>query len=154
MQRSKRLLLAATLAVALPTAPAVAQTAMELVTVAAISATLDSSISLPRGTARVVTAKVRDDFVRQYLAADVGKYKDFELYVATGIVSNVAAVYAHNVEVGYAAAGYFQSGTATKSVGGETITTSEYANPDNGKTLLLLMVRRKDGVFVLSAAKR
>lgn len=143
-----RLLAAAALAASL--APSRAQTAAELVVVAALSASLDPSIRLPRGAAYYINPENARRF-SAYLGADAAKYTDYQLYVATGLAAKLGDAYVHNLETGFAAAGYFRGATTTYKAGPDTVVRSEF---DNGeKTLVLVVVRQGDSVFFLSGRK-
>lgn len=134
-----------------PLAPARAQTAAELVVVAALSASLDPSIRLPRGAAYYTNPQHAARF-SAYLGADAGKYTDYQLYVASGLATKLADAYALNLETSFAAAGYFRSSTSTYKAGTDTVVRNEY---DNGeRTLVLVVVRQGASVFFLSGRKR
>ena len=147
-----RTALAALTALTLTAAPTLAQTAAELVTVATISSKLDSSIAVPAGTSFVSNPKFAQEFAAQ-LGADATNYTDFELYVAKGLAKNLADAFVVKLETNFAAAGYYKSGSSAQTLNGETRIRSEFAN-DSGKTLLLYVVKRADGVYFLSAKKK
>jgi hypothetical protein len=133
--------------------PAVAQTAAELLTVAAISATLDANIRLPSGAFMVTNPKYAQEFAAQ-LGADAGKYTNYSLYVAKGLATRLADNFIGQLETSFATSGYFKGTTSSQTVGAEVRTRSEYTNDMNGKTLLLYVVKRADGVYFLVGQKK
>ena len=149
---ASRLALAAIAALGFTLAPALAQSAAELVTVATISSKLDSSIAVPAGTSLVNNPKLAQEFAAQ-LGADASNYSDFELYVAKGLAKNLADAFVVKLETNFAAAGYYKTGSSTQTANNETRVRSEFSN-DSGKTLLLYVVKRGDGVYFLSAKKK
>jgi hypothetical protein len=138
---------------ALSAAPVVAQTAAELLTVTSIIGTLDSNIRLPSGSFMVANPQITSEFAN-LLGADKNKFDKYTLYLARGLAIRLADAYIHNLETNFAAAGYFQSAKAEAKAGSETRVRYEFENPDNGKTMLLFVVRRADSVYFLVAAKK
>ncbi len=135
-------------------AAVVAQTAAELLTVASISASLDSSVRLPTGSFQVINPQLTNQFA-DILGADKNKYEGFTLYLAQGIATKLADAYIANLANGFAAAGYFENGRINlPAPTGEIRTRSEYQNFDTNKFLMLLVVRRTDKVFFLVAKKK
>lgn len=129
-----------------------AQTVAELVTVATISAALDPSISLPQGSSFVSNPKYATQIAA--LLPDANKYTNFQLYVAKGLAKKLADDYVNQLKTSFAISGYFEISTSSVVVGTETRTRSEFKNDDNGKTLLLFVVKRADGVYFLVAQKK
>ncbi|GEM48567.1 hypothetical protein [Deinococcus cellulosilyticus] len=127
---------------------AFAQTAAELVVVTAIASTLDSSVSLPRGTYKYTNPQTAQKFA-QNLGADASKYQNYEMYVATGIIAKLAPGFVQQLETNFAAAGYFKASSSSNA----TTTRSEFSN-DEGKTLLLFTVYQKDTVYFLVGRKK
>ncbi|GGJ51022.1 hypothetical protein [Deinococcus roseus] len=127
---------------------AAAQTAAEMLVVTAISAQLDSSISLPKGTYGYTNPKYALSFA-QSLGKDASNYQDYQLYVATGLTAKLAPVFVQQLQGNFAAAGYFMSSTSTA---GNT-TRSEFTN-DTGKVLLLFTTYQKDAVYFLVGRKK
>jgi hypothetical protein len=138
---------------ALSAVPALAQTAAELLVVTSIIGTLDSNIRLPSGSFMVVNPQITNEFAN-LLGADKNKFDKYTLYLARGLATKLADAYIHNLETSFAAAGYFQSAKNETKVSSETRARYEYENPDNGKTMLLFVVRRADSVYFLVAAKK
>lgn len=129
-----------------------AQTVAELVTVATISAALDPSISLPQGSSFVSNPKYATQIAA--LLPDANKYTNFQLYVAKGLAKKLADDYVNQLKTSFAISGYFEISSSSVVVGTETRTRSEFKNDDNGKTLLLFVVKRADGVYFLVAQKK
>ena len=129
-----------------------AQTVAELVTVATISAALDPSISLPQGSSFVSNPKYATQIAA--LLPDANKYTNFQLYVAKGLAKKLADDYVNQLKTSFAISGYFEISTSSVVVGTETRTRSEFKNDDNGKTLLLFVVKRADSVYFLVAQKK
>jgi hypothetical protein len=142
----------AVLALALP--PVIAQTAAEMLVVTAIIGTLDSSVRLPSGSFQVVNPKLTDQFAN-LLGADKAKYEGYTLYLATGLATKLADAYVANLANNFAAAGYFESSrTAQAAPAGEIRTRIEYQNFDNGKFLMVYLLRQTDKVYFLVAKKK
>ncbi len=138
---------------ALSMVPAVAQTAAELLVVTSIIGTLDSNIRLPSGSFMVANSQITNEFAN-LLGADKNKFDKYTLYLARGLATKLADAYIHNLETGFAAAGYFQSAKTATKASNEARVRYEYENLDNGKTMLLFVVRRADIVYFLVAAKK
>jgi hypothetical protein len=139
---------------ALSLAPILAQTAAEMLVVTAIIGTLDSSVRLPSGSFQVVNPKLTDQFAN-LLGADKAKFEGYTLYLATGLASKLADAYVANLANNFAAAGYFEnSRTAQPAPANETRTRIEYQNFDNGKSLLVYLLRQTDKVYFLVAKKK
>jgi hypothetical protein len=135
-------------------APILAQTAAELVVVTAIIGTLDSSVRLPSGSFQVVNPKLTDQFAN-LLGADKAKFEGYTLYLASGLASKLADAYVANLANSFAAAGYFEnSRTAQPAPAGESRTRIDYQNFDNGKSLLVYLLRQTDKVYFLVAKKK
>lgn len=141
----KKVLIALTLMLA---PVAVAQTAAEMLVVTSIAASLDSGVKLPRGTYQYTNPKYAQDFAKS-LGSDASKYTDYQLYVATGILTRMAAGFVQQLETGFAGAGYFKNSTTNSG----STTRSEFTN-DSGKTLLLFTSYQKDAVYFLVARKK
>ncbi|MFN3266791.1 MAG: hypothetical protein ACK41E_08125 [Deinococcales bacterium] len=140
--------------VALCTTSVIAQTAAELLVVTSIIGTLDSSVRLPSGSFQVANPKITEQFTN-LLGADKAKYEGYTLYVATGLASKLADAYVANLANNFAAAGYFEnSRSAQPAPTGETRTRIEYQNFDNGKSLLVYLLRQPDRVYFLVAKKK
>jgi hypothetical protein len=73
--------------------------------------------------------------------------------VAKGLAKNLADAFVIKLETNFAAAGYYKNSSSTQVTNGETRIRSEFAN-DGGKTLLLYVVKRTDGVYFLGAKRK
>lgn len=134
--------------------PVLAQTAAEMLVVTSIIGTLDSSVRLPSGSFQVANPNLTNQFA-DLLGADKAKYDGYTLYVATGLASKLADAYVANLANNFAAAGYFENTrTAQPAPTGETRTRIEYQNFDNGKSLLVYLLRQTDRVYFLVAKKK
>jgi hypothetical protein len=132
----------------------VAQTAAELLVVTSIIGTLDSSVRLPSGSYQVLNPTLTGQFA-DLLGADKAKYEGYTLYLATGLASKLADAYIANLATSFAAAGYFESSrVAVAAPTGETRTRVEYENYDNGKRLMVFMLRKTDTFYYLVARKK
>ena len=129
-----------------------AQTVAELVTVATISAALDPSIALPQGSSFVSNPKYATQIAA--LLPDANKYTNFQLYVAKGLAKKLADDYVNQLKTSFTISNYFEISTSSSVIGAETRTRSEFKNDDNGKILLLFVVKRSDGVYFLVAQKK
>jgi curli biogenesis system outer membrane secretion channel CsgG len=129
-----------------------AQTAAEMVLVATISSSLDPSISLPQGSSFVSNPKYAVQF--STLLPDAAKYTNFQLYIARGFAQRLSDAFIGQLRTNFAATGYFEVSNSSSVVGTETRVRIEFKNDDNGKTLLLFVVKRPDGVYFLVAQKK
>lgn len=141
----KKLLLVLALLI---TPVAAAQTAVELLVASSLSASLDSAVSLPKGSFSYNNAKYAQDFSKS-LGADASKYTDYQLYVASGLATKLAAAFVQQLETNFASAGYLKE---TSSAAGTT-TRAEYVS-DEGKILLLLTSYQKNTVYFLVGRKK
>lgn len=129
-----------------------AQTAAEMVVVATISSTLDPSVSLPQGSSFVSNPKYAVQIAA--LLPDANKYTNFQLYVAKGLAKKLADDYVNQLKTSFAISNYFEVSNSSSTVGTETRIRIEFKNGENGKTLLLFVVKRPDGVYFLVAQKK
>ncbi|WP_034341331.1 hypothetical protein [Deinococcus misasensis] len=141
----KKFLLALTLMLA---PVAMAQTVAEMLVVTSIAATLDSKISVPKGTYGYTNVQYAMNFAKS-LGNDSARYTDYQLYVATGITTKLAPAFVQQLETNFAAAGYFKTSGTTSG----TTTRSEFTN-DAGKILLLFTSYQKDAVYFLVGRKK
>jgi hypothetical protein len=148
----KRVALAIAIAALTVTAPVKAQTVAELLTVAAISATLDSNVKLPSGAFFVTNPKYAAAFAGQL--KDASSWTNYNLYVAKGIATKLADNYIGDLKTSFAVAGYFEGASSSQTVGAEVRTRTEFSNDANGKTMLLYVVKRADGVYFLIGQKK
>ena len=129
-----------------------AQTAAEMVVVTTISSILDPSVSLPQGSSFVSNPKYALQFAA--LLPDAVKYTNFQLYVAKGLATRLSDAFIGQLRTNFATTGYFEVSNSSGVVGTETRTRIEFKNDENGKTLLLFVVKRPDGVYFLVAQKK
>jgi hypothetical protein len=148
----KRVTLAIAIAALSLAAPVRAQTVAELLTVAAISATLDANIKLPSGAFFVTNPKYAASFAAQL--QDASSWTNYNLYVAKGIATRLADNYIGDLKTSFAVAGYFEGASSSATVGAEVRTRTEFTNDATGKTLLLYVVKRADGVYFLVGQKK
>ena len=59
-----------------------------------------------------------------------------------------------DLKTSFAVAGYFETASASQTVGAEVRSRSEFTNDATGKTLLLYVVKRADGVYFLVGQKK
>lgn len=128
--------------------PVFAQTLVEITTVAAISATLDSNVKFPSGSFRA--GKGSEAIIARI--PDAGRF-NLEVYVAKGLAARLQAGFVQQVLTSFAVAGYFAEAPQERSLGGETQT--RYNLTDGaGKAALLFVVRKGDElVYVVGKAK-
>ncbi|NLG08241.1 MAG: hypothetical protein GX560_03155 [Deinococcales bacterium] len=141
--------------VALPLAGlAQAQLLAEVLTVTAISAQFDPSVSLPRGSLRATGAGV--DVLLQRVE-DAGSWTDWEAYTLGGIAVGLAGAVDQQVTTAFAVAGYFEQERSQRTVQGpagpETHTRIVYVGDDGGRRLLYF-VRAGQEVVWLTARSR
>lgn len=148
----KRVSLALAVAALALAAPVGAQTVAELLTVAAISATLDANIKLPSGAFFVTNPKYASEYAAQL--KDAASWTNYSLYVAKGIATRLADNYVADLKTSFAVAGYFETTSSSQTVGAETRSRSEFVNDATAKTLLLYAVKRADGVYFLVGQKK
>lgn len=128
--------------------PVFAQTLVEITTVAAISATLDSNVKFPSGSFRA--GKGSEAIIARI--PDAGRF-NLEVYVAKGLAARLQAGFVQQVLTSFAVAGYFAEAPQERSSNGETQT--RYNLTDGaGKAALLFVVRKGDElVYVVGKAK-
>jgi hypothetical protein len=133
-----------------------AQTLTEMVTVTAIQGTLNSVsvVNLPTGSAFVKNPHYAHKFSGEWLGTEAAKWKDFELYIARGLVKNLADAYAQTLASELAVKGFFGSGSKTTTVNGEVRSQTVYDNPDTGAAMLILINKKSDGVYILVGKKK
>lgn len=126
-----------------------AQLLADVMTSAAISATFDPALKLPRGTLRAVGNGTEAVIAR---VSDRDRWTDWEVYEATGLVQTLAAGYVHNIETEFAVNGYFESGRTQTTVGPETRTHIVFDGPD-GERLLYVIRTSQEVVWLTARAK-
>jgi hypothetical protein len=113
---------------------------------------LDPSIALPLGSSFVSNPKYATQIAA--LLPDANKYTNFQLYVAKGLAQNLGQAFINQLVTNFASTGYFEISNSSVVVGTETRNRIEFKNDENGKTLLLFVVKRTDGVYFLVAQKK
>ena len=131
---------------------AAAQTAAELVTVTAIQSTLAGTqgVRVPTGTSFVTNPAHAARLAPALLGAEAARFTTPQLYTARGLAMKLADTYILQLTGNAAAAGYFAVGTRTLKVGADTWTRTNFEN-DEGRTMILLVTKRADGVYFLTA---
>jgi hypothetical protein len=151
-------LLTTALALALASAASTiqAQSLAEMVTVTAIQGTLTSAsvVSLPTGSSFVKNPQYAQKAATDWLGADAAKWKDFELYIARGVVRGLATSYAQNMATEFAVKGFFASSSKVTTVAGEERSQTEYVNMDTNAAMLIVITKKTDGVYILVGKKK
>jgi hypothetical protein len=128
--------------------PALAQTLVEVTTVAATISTLDTSVRFPSGTFRAGRGS-------EAIAARIPDAARFnlEVYVAKGLAARLHAGFVQQILTGFAASGYFLSNQQETQVAAETRTRYDLTD-SAGRPAILFVVRKGDElVFVFGKAK-
>jgi len=115
---------------------AFAQTLVEVTTVAAISSTLDSGLSLPSGTFRA--GKGSDAIIARL--PDASKF-NLEVYGVRGVTANLQPAFVQQILTNFASAGYLLNNQQQDVVSGETRTRYNLSD-DSGKAAVLFVVRK------------
>ena len=123
----KRVLLLLVMALSLS---AFAQTLVEVTTVAAISSTLDSGLSLPSGTFRA--GKGSDAIIARL--PDASKF-NLEVYGVRGVTANLQPAFVQQILTNFASAGYLLNNQQQDVVSGETRTRYNLSD-DSGSELV------------------
>jgi len=127
---------------------ACAQTLVEVTTVAAISSTLDSGLSLPRGTYK---AGAGSEAIIARLP-DASRF-NLEVYAARGISANLQPAFVQQILTNFASAGYLLNNQQQTVVNGETRTRYDLSY-DSGKAAILFVVRKgSELVYAFGRAK-
>lgn len=129
--------------------PALAQTLVEVTTVAAIQSSLVSGVRFPSGSFKA--GKGSGAIVARI--PDAARF-DLEVYATRGIASRLHDAFVMQIMASFASAGYLQEGwPQTQQVGGETRTRYDFRD-DGGRAALLFIVRKGDElVFVVGRQK-
>jgi len=128
--------------------PALAQTLVEVTTIAAIASTLDASVRFPSGTFRAGRGS-------EAVAARIPDASRFnlEVYVAKGLAARLHAGFVQQILTGFAASGYFVGHQQETQVAGEVRTRYDLSD-GTGRAALLFVVRKGDElVFAFGKAK-
>lgn len=141
----KKLLIALVLLLGLP---AFAQTLVEITTVVAISATLDSNVKFPSGSFKA--GKGSDAIIARL--PDASRF-NLEVYAAKGVAARLQAGFVQQVLTSFAVAGYFADAPQERQVNGE-VQTRYNLTDSQGKAAILFVVRKGDElVYAVGKAK-
>lgn len=128
--------------------PALAQTLVEVTTVAAIASTLDANVRFPSGSfkagrgSEAILARI----------PDASRF-NLEVYAAKGLAAWLQPGFVQQILTGFAAAGYFVETQQESQFAGE-LRTRYNLRDELGKAALLFVVRKGDElVFAFGKAK-
>lgn len=128
--------------------PALAQTLVEVTTVAAIASTLDANVRFPSGSfkagrgSEAILARI----------PDASRF-NLEVYAAKGLAARLQPGFVQQILTGFAAAGYFVETQQESQFAGE-LRTRYNLRDELGKAALLFVVRKGDElVFAFGKAK-
>lgn len=129
-------------------APALAQTLVEVTTVAAISSTLNANVRFPSGTFRA--GRGSEAIVARI--PDASRF-NLEVYAARGVAARLQPGFVQQILTGFAAAGYFVENQQETQVAGE-VRTRYSLRDEAGRAAILFVVRKGDElVFAFGVAK-
>ncbi|AWR85710.1 hypothetical protein [Meiothermus taiwanensis] len=129
-------------------APALAQTLVEVTTVAAITSSLDASVRFPSGSFKA--GRGSEAIVARI--PDASRF-NLEVYAARGVAARLQPGFVQQILTGFAAAGYFVENQQETQVAGEVRTRYNLRN-EAGRAALLFVVRKGDElVFAFGVAK-
>ncbi len=117
---------------------ALAQTLVEVTTVAAIASTLDPSVRFPSGSFRA--GRGSEAIVARI--PDASRF-NLEVYAARGLAARLQPGFVQQILTGFAAAGYFVENQQETQVAGETRTRYDLKDAA-GKAAILFVVRKGD----------
>ncbi len=128
--------------------PALAQTLVEVTTVAAIASTLDANVRFPSGSFRA--GRGSEAIVARI--PDASRF-NLEVYAARGLAARLHAGFVQQILTGFAASGYFVESQQETQVAGEARTRYNLRD-EAGKAALLFVVRKGDElVFAFGKAR-
>ncbi|GIW33218.1 hypothetical protein [Meiothermus sp.] len=119
-------------------APALAQTLVEVTTVAATASTLDANVRFPSGSFRA--GRGSEAIVARI--PDAGRF-NLEVYAARGLAARLQAGFVQQILTGFAVAGYFMENQQETQVAGE-IRTRYDLKDSAGMAAILFVVRKGD----------
>lgn len=129
-------------------APALAQTLVEVTTVAAIASSLDASVRFPSGSFRA--GRGSEAIVARI--PDASRF-NLEVYAARGVAARLQPGFVQQILTGFAAAGYFVENQQETQVAGE-VRTRYNLRDEAGRAAILFVVRKGDElVFAFGVAK-
>ncbi len=127
---------------------ALAQTLVEVTTVAAIASTLDPSVRFPSGSFRAG----RGSEAILVRIPDASRF-NLEVYAARGLAARLQPGFVQQILTGFAAAGYFVENQQETQLMGETRTRYDLKD-SAGKAAILFVVRKGDElVFAFGKAR-
>ena len=128
--------------------PALAQTLVEVTTVAAISSSLDAAVRLPSGSYR---AGKGSDLILARMP-DAARF-NLEVFAAKGVATRLQPAFIQQVLTNFVAAGYLLEGQQERNLNGETQTRYNLSDA-SGKQAVLFVVRKGDElVYAFGKAK-
>ncbi|WP_337868086.1 hypothetical protein [Meiothermus sp.] len=129
-------------------APALAQTLVEVTTVAAISSTLNANVRFPSGSFKA--GRGSEAIVARI--PDASRF-NLEVYAARGVAARLQPGFVQQILTGFAAAGYFVENQQETQVAGE-VRARYNLRDEAGKAAILFVVRKGDElVFAFGVAK-
>lgn len=128
--------------------PALAQTLVEVTTVAAISSTLNANVRFPSGSFRA--GRGSEAIVARI--PDASRF-NLEVYAARGVAARLQPGFVQQILTNFAAAGYFVENQQETQVAGE-VRTRYNLRDEAGRAAILFVVRKGDElVFAFGVAK-
>lgn len=118
--------------------PTLAQTLVEVTTVAAIASTLDANVRFPSGSFRA--GRGSEAIVARI--PDASRF-NLEVCAARGLAARLQAGFVQQILTGFAVAGYFVENQQETQVAGE-IRTRYDLKDSTGKAAILFVVRKGD----------
>ncbi|MFC6920845.1 hypothetical protein [Meiothermus taiwanensis] len=129
-------------------APALAQTLVEVTTVAAIASSLDASVRFPSGSFKA--GRGSEAIVARI--PDASRF-NLEVYAARGVAARLQPGFVQQILTGFAASGYFVENQQETQVAGE-VRTRYNLRDEAGRAAILFVVRKGDElVFAFGKAK-
>ena len=119
-------------------APALAQTLVEVTTVAATASALDASVRFPSGSFKA--GRGSEAIVARI--PDASRF-NLEVYAARGLAARLQAGFVQQILTGFAAAGYFVENQQENQVAGEARTRYDLKD-SMGRAAILFVVRKGD----------
>lgn len=129
-------------------APALAQTLVEVTTVAAISSTLNANVRFPSGSFKA--GRGSEAIVARI--PDASRF-NLEVYAARGVAARLQPGFVQQILTGFAASGYFVENQQETQVAGE-VRARYNLRDEAGRAAILFVVRKGDElVFAFGVAK-
>jgi len=133
-----------------------AQTIAELLTVTAISSTLDSAttLRLPMPGGLVKNPAYAAQLAPALLQGDIKKFTEFNLVLTTGMAIKLADNYLADVKTSFAVAGFFQDGQdRAYKLGQDVWVRSDFTN-DAGRTRVIFVSKSPTLVKLLTGISK